>query len=177
MGGGQIAIGSLTSVNDVRQLYGIESSYKGTFTLFDAGEHKSFVPFLSLGLAQKSADNKNARAFIETALLAKGQNQMTEGFSINRTALDTECKNSQESQMGSSSSDGSYEINYEVKKISEKQQEDLTKMLESLDTPTWNDRVVRDLVLSEGQKYLQGKQSLEDTLSAIMKKVQLYEAE
>ena len=177
MGGGQIAIGSLTSINDVRQLYGMESSYKGTFTLFDAGEHKSFVPFLSLGLAQKSADNKNARAFIETALLAKGQNQMTEGFSINRTALDTECKNSQESQMGSSSSDGSYEINYEVKKISEKQQEDLTKMLESLDTPTWNDRVVRDLVLSEGQKYLQGKQSLEDTLSAIMKKVQLYEAE
>ena len=102
---------------------------------------------------------------------------MTEGFSINRTALDTECKNSRESQMGSSSSDGSYEINYEVKKISEKQQEDLTKMLESLDTPTWNDRVVRDLVLSEGQKYLQGKQSLEDTLSAIRKKVQLYEAE
>ena len=50
-------------------------------------------------------------------------------------------------------------------------------MLESLDTPTWNDRVVRDLVLSEGQKYLQGKQSLEDTLSAIMKNVQLYEAE
>lgn len=177
MGGGQIAIGSLTSVNDVQQLYGIESSYKGTFTLFDAGEHKSFVPFLSLGLAQKSADNKNAWAFIETALLAKGQNQMTEGFSINRTALNTECKNSQESQMGSSSADGSYEINYEVKKISEKQQEDLTKMLESLDTPTWNDRVVRDLVLSEGQKYLQGKQSLEDTLSAIMKKVQLYEAE
>ena len=79
--------------------------------------------------------------------------------------------------MGSSSADGSYEINYEVKKISEKQQEDLTKMLESLDTPTWDDRVVRDLVLSEGQKYLQGKQSLEDTLSAIMKKVQLYEAE
>lgn len=79
--------------------------------------------------------------------------------------------------MGSSSSDGSYEINYEVKKISEKQQEDLTKMLESLDTPTWNDRVVRDLVLREGQKYLQGKQSLEDTLSAIRKKVQLYEAE
>ena len=37
MGGGQIAIGSLTSVNDVQQLYGIESSYKGTFTLFDAG--------------------------------------------------------------------------------------------------------------------------------------------
>lgn len=102
---------------------------------------------------------------------------MTEGFSINRMALDTECKNSQESQMGSSSADGSYEINYEVKKISEKQQEDLTKMLESLDTPMWNDRVVRDLVLSEGQKYLQGKQSLEDTLSTIMKKVQLYEAE
>ena len=30
-------------------------------------------------------------------------------------------------------------------------------MLESLDTPTWNDRVVRDLVLSEGQKYLRGE--------------------
>ena len=50
-------------------------------------------------------------------------------------------------------------------------------MLERLDAPSWNDRVVWDLVLSEGKKYLQGTQSLEDTLSAIMKKVQLYEAE
>ena len=176
-GGGKIAVGSLTSVNDVQQLYGIESRYKGTFTLFDTKEHKAFVPFLSLGLAQKSADNKNAQAFIKMAISAKGQKQITEGFSINRTAFDVECKNSQESRMGSSASDGSYDISDEVKKISEKQQEKLTKMLERLDAPSWNDRVVWDLVLSEGKKYLQGTQSLEDTLSAIRKNVQLYEAE
>ncbi len=50
-------------------------------------------------------------------------------------------------------------------------------MLESLNTCMWNDRVVQDLVISEGVKYLQDQQSLEDTVSAITKKVQLYVSE
>lgn len=49
--------------------------------------------------------------------------------------------------------------------------------MESLDVPVWDDRVVKDLVLDEGAKYLQGNQSIEDTVAAISQKVQLYVAE
>ena len=64
-----------------------------------------------------------------------------------------------------------------MKKITKKQKQELVQLLESLDTPSWTDRVVEDLVLSEGKLYLQGKQSMEETVSAITKKVQLYVAE
>ena len=53
----------------------------------------------------------------------------------------------------------------------------LTAMLESLNTPMWSDRVVQELFIGEGVKYLQGQQSFEDTVSAIAKKVQLYVSE
>ena len=68
-------------------------------------------------------------------------------------------------------------ITLDVKKITKKQKQELVQLLESLDTPSWTDRVVEDLVLSEGKLYLQGKQSMEETVSAITKKVQLYVAE
>ena len=171
----QMAFGSLTDVTSVQQLYAAEKTQKGTFVLLDQNAGKSFVPYVSLGLAKSAAENKNAQAFINLALSEEGQKQMNEGFSINRVALTQECENSSDYYIGSSYGDKS--VTLDIKKISKKQKEELIALLESLDTPAWTDRVVEDLVLSEGKKYLQGKQSLEDTVSAIAGKVQLYDAE
>ena len=171
----QMAFGSLTDVTSVQQLYAAEKTQKGTFVLLDQNAGKSFVPYVSLGLAKSAAENKNAQAFINLALSEEGQKQMNEGFSINRVALTQECENSSNYYIESSYGDKS--VTLDIKKISKKQKEELIALLESLDTPAWTDRVVEDLVLSEGKKYLQGKQSLEDTVSAIAGKVQLYDAE
>lgn len=171
----QMAFGSLTDVTSVQQLYAAKKTQKGTFALLDQNAGKSFVPYVSLGLAKSAAENKNAQAFITLALSEEGQKQMNEGFSINRVALTQECENSSDYYIGSSYGDKS--VTLDIKKISKKQKEELIALLESLDTPAWTDRVVEDLVLSEGKKYLQGKQSLEDTVSAIAGKVQLYDAE
>lgn len=101
---------------------------------------------------------------------------MNDGFSVNRSAFDAECENTHESRIGSSTADGTYS-EYQLKKISNAQQQELTTLMESLDVPVWDDRVVKDLVLDEGAKYLQGNQSIEDTVAAISQKVQLYVAE
>ena len=173
---GQIAFGSLVGVNDAQNLYGMEGAYGGSFALFDTQDHKAFVPFISLGLAQSASDNTYAQKFIEMAISANGQKQMNDGFSVNRSAFDAECENTHESWIGSSTTDGTYS-EYQLKKISNAQQQELTTLMESLDVPVWDDRVVKDLVLDEGAKYLQGNQSIEDTVAAISQKVQLYVAE
>ena len=175
IGMGQISFGSLTDVGSIQQLYAVEKEQKGAFALLDAGEYRAFVPYVSLGLAKSGAENKNAQAFIKLALSAEGQKQMNEGFSINRTALEKECEGTSSYYIGSSY--GEKSITLDVKKITKKQKQELVQLLESLDTPSWTDRVVEDLVLSEGKLYLQGKQSMEETVSAITKKVQLYVAE
>lgn len=174
---GQVSIGSLTDISSVQQLYAIEDSSSGTYALADAKEHRAFVPYVSLGLAKKAADNKYAQAWMELALSAEGQKQMSDGFSVNRAAFDTACEDSSEFYIGSSYGEEGKSVSLDVKKITEKQKAELVKLLESLDTPSWTDRVIEDLVLGEGKKYLQGKQSLEETVSAITKKVQLYDAE
>lgn len=175
IGMGQISFGSLTDVGSIQQLYAVEKEQKGAFALLDAGEYRAFVPYVSLGLAKSGAENKNAQAFIKLALSAEGQKQMNEGFSINCTALEKECEGTSSYYIGASY--GEKSITLDVKKITKKQKQELVQLLESLDTPSWTDRVVEDLVLSEGKLYLQGKQSMEETVSAITKKVQLYVAE
>ena len=175
IGMGQISFGSLTDVGSIQQLYAVEKEKKGAFALLDASEYRAFVPNVSLGLAKSGAENKNAQSFIKLALSAEGQKQMNEGFSINRTALEKECEGTSSYYIGSSY--GEKFITLDVKKITKKQRQELVQLLESLDTPSWTDRVVEDLVLSDGKLYLQGKQSMEETVSAITKKVQLYVAE
>ena len=69
------------------------------------------------------------------------------------------------------------EFGYNVKKLGEEQKQALTEMLESLEVPIWNDRVVMDLVIGEGAGYLRGEKSLEDAVGAIVQKVRLYVSE
>lgn len=175
-GDAKVSIGTLNGVGDVMSMYGLESSKAGSFGMLSQGEQRAFVPVVSLGLADAAKDNELAKEFIKTALSADGQHQMTNYFSINKKAYENECKNAKAYSIGGSDGEGR-SFGYEVKPLNEKQQNDLTAMIESLNTCMWNDRVVQDLVISEGAKYLRGEQSLEDAVSAITKKVQLYVSE
>lgn len=176
VGQAQIAFGTMTNVGTVRELYGIERVKPGSFELLYGDGQETFVPLVNLGLAQAAKDNELARDFIRLALSADGQLQMTNGFSVNRKAYENECDNGKEYSIGSSDADGNY-MGYEVKLLSEQQKQALTEMLERLKAPIWSDRVVQELVISEGKSYLLGEQSLEDAVSAIAQKVQLYVSE
>lgn len=175
-GDAKVSIGTLCGVGDVMDIYGMETSKAGSFGLLGADGQNAFVPFLSLGLTDAAKDNEIAKEFIGTALSADGQHQMTNYFSINKKAFENECSSKKAYSVAGSDADGN-EWGYEVKPLSEAQRKNLTAMIESLNVSTWNDRVVQELVIGEGTKYLHGEQTLEDTVSAITKKVQLYVSE
>lgn len=172
----QVSIGTLCGVDAVMNLYGMESSKSGSFGLLSAGEQRAFVPFVCLGLAENAKDNEMAKEFIQASLSADGQRQMNTHFSVNKKAYENECANSKPYSIGGSDEEGRY-FGFEVKVLSETQVQALTAMLESLNTPMWSDRVVQELVIGEGKKYLQNEQSLEDAVTAIAQKVQLYVSE
>ena len=69
------------------------------------------------------------------------------------------------------------EISYHAAKLSSSQQKQLTQMLEGLTTPTITDRVIRELVMEQGKKYLREKTTLEDAVDEITRKVELYVSE
>lgn len=172
----QIGIGTLTNVGSVRELYGIERVKPGSFELFYGDGAETFVPLVNLGLAQAAKDNELAWDFIRLALSADGQLQMTNGFSVNKKAYENECDSGKEYSIGTSDAANNY-MGYEVKLLSAEQRQALTAMLERLKAPIWSDRVVQELVISEGKSYLLGEQSLEDAVAAIAQKVQLYVSE
>lgn len=175
-GQAKVSVGTYSGVDEMCGLYGIESSRAGSFGLLCGEENRAFVPFMSLGLASQAKDSELAQSFIQMALSAEGQSLMTVHFSVNRKAFENECQNTRPYSISTTGADGEI-CGYEVMPLNEEQIQKLTAMLESLGTPAWSDRVVQDLFIGEGVKYLQGQQSFEDAVSAITKKVQLYVSE
>ncbi|MCM1283003.1 MAG: extracellular solute-binding protein [Muribaculaceae bacterium] len=171
-GRARMGIGTLCGVSRVRDLYGVESVAPGSFGLLYAGEQRVFGGAVCLGVAESAKENETACAFVRSALSAEGQRLMTNYFPVNRTAYESECDVDQAYSIGGSDENGVM-FGYEVVPLNEEQKKSLTGMLESLNTPMWSDRVVEELFISEGRRYLQGEQSLEDAVAAITRKVQL----
>ena len=65
----------------------------------------------------------------------------------------------------------------EVVPLNGEQLDLLTKQIESLKRPILNDRVIQEMVISEGISCLNGDQSVEDAAANIMQKVKLYLSE
>lgn len=59
----------------------------------------------------------------------------------------------------------------------DEQKEELRKCIEAADTPYIEDRMLENAVYEEGEQYLQGMRSLDETLKAIEKRIALYMAE
>ena len=168
-------IGTVTDYDRVQSIYGAEKQLNGNYRPF-GGENASFVPYVSVGVAAASEAGELAREFVKGILSKSCQSAANEGFPVNRAAY-TEKQGQQKSySVGTSKPDGSsYGIEVEV--LTEEQAALLTRQLESLKGPSFNDRVIHELVIEEGIKCLNGSQSVEDTVSAIMQKVNLYVSE
>ena len=169
------SIQTLVSLQEVQNIYGIEKKAGGSYGLLGS-DHPSFVPYVGLGLMTKGKENDNAKEFIRTAYTAQAQEAMNAAFPVNKKAYEKKIKGLESYYMGMTGEDGS-EISYHAAKLSSSQQKQLTQMLEGLTTPTITDRVIRELVMEQGKKYLREKTSLEDAVDEITRKVELYVSE
>lgn len=168
-------IGTVTDFDRVQSIYGAEKQLNGNYRPF-GGENASFVPYVSVGVAAASEAEELAREFVKGILSKSCQSAANEGFPVNRAAYMEKQGQQKSYSVGTSRPDGSpYGIEVEV--LTEEQAALLTRQLESLKGPSFNDRVIQELVIEEGIKCLNGSQSVEDTVSAIMQKVKLYVSE
>ena len=135
------------------------------------------MPYVSVGVAAASEAGELAREFVKGILGKACQSAANEGFPVNRAAYKEKQGQQKAYSIGSSKSDGSGAIGIDVEVLTAEQVELLTKQLEGLKRPTLNDRVIQEMIMEEGVKCLDGGQSVEDTVSAIMQKVKLYVSE
>ncbi|SHJ84899.1 extracellular solute-binding protein [Hespellia stercorisuis] len=150
------------------------------YALLDSGNKKSFVPSVIVGISSGTKQEDLAGSFVETVL---GSDTGTQGdyvFSANKKAFDT-VKKMQWNANGADeiggiaiTSEEGVLIEFAIKKPSQKDMDRLTSLLESLDSPCINDAAIQDPVMEQGASYLRGEQSLEDAVSNIMQKINLY---
>lgn len=169
-------IGTVTDFDRVQSIYGAEKQLNGNYRPF-GGENASFVPYVSVGVAEASEAGELARAFVKGILGKDCQSAANEGFPVNRAAFIEKQGQQKAYSVGTSRPDGSGSYGIEVDVLTQEQVDILTKQLEGLKQPALNDRVIQELVIEEGIKCLNGSQSVEDTVSTIMQKVKLYVSE
>ncbi|MCD8355792.1 MAG: hypothetical protein LUE11_04390 [Clostridia bacterium] len=181
MGMTQIGFGTFAGISQMQMLYSVQAQNGNTFGLMDTDSAKSFAPYLLTGVVS-GGDTDTAKQFVK-ALLGKEANSGAEnGFSVNRAAYEAACKDDMaETDQSISSSihggDGEQRVDVDILPLTQENIDSCTAMLESLTEPSMTDRVVQNLVLEQGQKYLDGTQDLDTTVKEIQKKINLYLSE
>ena len=104
------------------------------------------------------------------------QSASMDGFPVNRAAYQEHQKNQKEYAIGTSRLDGT-SAGVDVKVLTEEQANTLLKQLESLKRPVLTDRVIQELIVEEGIKYLNGDGTQKEVADRIMQKVKLYLSE
>lgn len=176
----QISFGTLASNYELKDLLSIEKQLGGTYGIFCNQETKGFVPYLTAGVVSGKEKEQDVQEFIKTMFSKECGMQSESGFPVNKAAYNELCQEELEKETGESvafcAEDGVM-TGYDLSPLTQKDINTLTENIESMTTPIITDRIIHDLVITEGSKYLEGDQTLQETSAAIMQKVNLYLSE
>ena len=179
MGMTQAGFGTLTSMSQVQRLYSEQEQSHTTFGLLDTDAAASFTPYLLAGVV--SGDHVDAaKQFVKELLGKEANTGIDSGFSVNRAAYQESCQDAMaetDFSIISSNSDSDSKVTVDYISLSQQQIDACTAMLESLTVPALTDRVIQNLVLEQGEKYLDGTQDLDTTVNEVQKKIKLYLSE
>lgn len=179
----KMAFGSVAGLYDIQTMCSERKQTKADYCLLNHEKVKSYIPSLMAGVTT-GGHTKEAKEFVKE-LLGKKSGGVKDGFPVNRTAYKKACKEKmddpgvKEGLCVAISGPGEDAKSYGYKFVNLKQSDvdKLTEIMESLEKPAMTDRVIQELVLAQGDKYLRGEQTLDVTVDTIMKKVNLYLAE
>lgn len=178
MGMTQIGFGTFIGMSQAQSLYSVQIQSKTTFGLMDTDSTKSFTPYLMAGVVS-GGDTDTAKQFVKALLGKEGASDGYNGFPTNRAAYEEsvqEAMDETDVSIHSSYRDG-MEADIEYISLSQEQVDTCTAMLESLTESSITDRVIQNLLLEQGEKYLDGTQDLDTTVNEIQKKINLYLSE
>ncbi len=144
-------------------------------------EEKLFVPCCMLSILSTSREPERAADFVKYMLSREAQENLGNGFPVNRTALEHTVYDDRLEEIGgmevvSSDKDGSYfELTYEWP--SREECDALFAMAEQATVPVASEQVQHDVVMEEMKRCLNGETGTDETVNAILQRINLYLAE
>ncbi|MCM1540965.1 MAG: extracellular solute-binding protein [Blautia sp.] len=149
---------------------------KGDFTAFE----NTFTPYVEMGVSTKSQYQDIAKDFIAFCLSGEVQGQdYYIGYPVNVGCLETLAAADRSDYAAETMievGDGASEI-FQIGVFSEEVARRLVEMCEGLDRPRKEDAKIREVLIDTLPGYLQGTQSLEETLDQIDGGLRMYLAE
>ncbi len=143
-----------------------------------------YVPKTMLGINASAKNSQNAQDFVKMMFSQSVQDSLHNGYPLNKKSFDDifVVDSSLVAEDGGfiyySSTDEDGNEKSRVTYVPTDEQKQLLKdWIEQADTPYISDKVLEDAVIAEGEKYLDGEQSVDDAVKAIMDKVMIYVAE
>lgn len=179
----QISFGSLSDVYSLQMMYSVQRKTKTKYGLLNGENVKSYIPYLIAGVTE-GGNKETAKAFVKELLGEKAENDESNGFPVNRAAYDELCKEKMDAQNVKDESgvsfgggEGDQRFDFDFVNLTEKELQQFTDIACSLTRPALTNRVIQEIVLEQGDKYLLGEQELSQTVDVILQKVNLYLAE
>lgn len=178
----QISFGSLSGIFDLQTMRSAEVQSKADYGLLNGEKVKSYIPYLMAGIVE-GGNTVAAKAFVRELLGRRAGNSASNGIPVNRAAYDAVCKEKLDAQnvkdkaSVSAGTQGGEHFGFSYVNLTREDEDKFTKIVESLVKPSMTDRVIQEMVLEQGDKYLRGEQTLEKSVEEIGRKVNLYLSE
>ncbi len=157
----------------------IRQKGEGKLTLLPGQASGVFIPKSLIGLSAASPNQEAALNFLDILFSADVlANEFEDGLPVNQEALERNSRNPYPpTDDGMIFGTDDYSEMLQVIWPSEEYMADILELLRSLDTAADTDRVAAQMVIDETREYFNGHKSLEDTVSAVVEKMNLYLAE
>lgn len=174
----QTAIGGILSPFD----YALISSYKNStdfdFAFFKQGENAICIPNTVISINTQGKNVDAARNFIRFCLstnfyLEGGYSFL--GFPVNLEIIKQEFKHTKSSVSLNDSNDTENTIR--IKNLSIKERNKFYHLLDTMTPSTATDSTIKHIIFDEAEKYINKSQSLEQSVTTVVEKVNLYLAE
>lgn len=174
------SFGTLTDIFGLQTICSSRKKSKTDYCLLNRDRVKSFIPYLTAGVT-KGNNTEAGKNFVKVLLGKKAESNESNGIPVNRAAFDEVLQEKLDAQnvkdgsslvMSSPDSEKTYGFTYI--NLTQQDIDRFTNFIEELDQPAMTDRTIQNIILEQGKKHLLGEQDLNQTVDAILKKVNLY---
>lgn len=182
LGGGlKAAAGTLSSVSAFNEMLAVNNKLNQEYALWNLAGKKVYCPQTVFGVSSKSTMPEDAKKFV-SYVLKKDPQKLDQGggFPINRKAFDAatiEVEDMPEMSICHSNQQTGEMVELKISWPKKEEFDALREKIESLDTPTLVDEVIKEAVIEQAVKYMKDECSVEDAVAALVQKVNLYLAE
>lgn len=173
-----LAVGTLDMGQILAQLKSVSEQIPVFYQYLNVENGKQFLPKWIFGVASSSEKKEAAKAFLSYFMSAENMDRYDWEFSVNQTSFRNVLPISETKEMMTIMYEDQAATNgIEIKKLNAQEAEEFVNFLSEADTKIAVNRTVFETILTEAKKYAYGEESLEDVASAIIEKVEIYQAE